>query len=49
MNIQIATAAEEQTNIASEINVSVIEINELAKVTFESSNGNKIMESNLSR
>ncbi|TBR41617.1 methyl-accepting chemotaxis protein [Marinomonas agarivorans] len=47
MNVQIATAAEEQTHVASEINASVVEINDLAKVTFESSNGNKEMSAKL--
>ena len=47
MNIQIATAAEEQTHVASEINVSVVEINDLATSTYESSNNNKNMASNL--
>ncbi|WP_375750412.1 methyl-accepting chemotaxis protein [Vibrio sp. HN007] len=40
MNNQIATAAEEQTHVASEINANVVEINDLAKATFESSNSN---------
>jgi len=48
MNVQIATAAEEQTHVASEINISVVEISDLAKATFESSNSNKGMASNLS-
>lgn len=47
MNVQIATAAEEQTHVASEINSSVVEINDLAKVTFESSSGNKQMSAKL--
>jgi methyl-accepting chemotaxis protein len=47
MNIQIATAAEEQTHVASEINTSIMEINDLAKSTYESSNSNKDMASNL--
>lgn len=47
MNIQIATAAEEQTYVASEINASVVEINDLATSTYESSNNNKTMASNL--
>lgn len=47
MNVQIATAAEEQTHVATEINVSIVSINDLAKTTFESSNNNKGMASNL--
>lgn len=47
MNVQIATAAEEQTHVASEINLSIVEINDLAKTTFESSNSNKGMATNL--
>lgn len=49
MNVQIATAAEEQTHVASEINVSIVEINDLAKMTYESSNMNKDMASHLSK
>ncbi|HAS8439919.1 TPA: methyl-accepting chemotaxis protein [Vibrio vulnificus] len=40
MNNQIATAAEEQTYVAAEINANVVEINDLAKSTYESSNNN---------
>ena len=47
MNAQIATAAEEQTHVATEINVSVVEINNLAKETYENSSNNKDMASNL--
>ena len=47
LNVQIATAAEEQTHVASEINISIVEINDLAKTTYESSNNNKGMASNL--
>lgn len=47
MNVQIATAAEEQTHVASEINVSIVEINDLAKETYESSSNNKVMATNL--
>ncbi|MEO9276151.1 methyl-accepting chemotaxis protein, partial [Marinomonas sp. 5E14-1] len=47
MNVQIATAAEEQTHVASEINVSIVSINDLAKTTYGSSNSNKNMASNL--
>ena len=47
MNAQIATAAEEQTQVASEINESIVEVNNLAKATYESSNNNKNMASNL--
>ena len=41
MNSQIATAAEEQTHVASEINESVVAINDLAKSTHEASDNNK--------
>ena len=47
MNVQIATAAEEQTHVASEINVSIVSINDLAKATYENSNNNKEMASDL--
>ena len=47
MNEQILTSSEEQTNVSSEINTSIVEINDLAKTTFESSNNNKKMSSNL--
>jgi len=47
MNAQIATSSEEQTHVSSEINTSIVEINDLAKVTFESSNNNKDMSTNL--
>ena len=47
MNAQIATSANEQTHVSSDINVSIVEINDLAKNTFESSNNNKEMSSNL--
>lgn len=47
MNVQIATAAEEQTHVAAEINQSVVQINDLAKVTFEGSSGNKKMSAKL--
>ena len=47
MNEQIATSSEEQTHVSSEINASIVEINDLAKNTFESSNNNKDMSKNL--
>lgn len=47
MNEQIATSSEEQKSVSSEINTSIVEINDLAKLTFESSNNNKNMSSNL--
>jgi len=47
MNAQIATSSQEQTHVSSEINTSIVEINDLAKVTFESSNNNKDMSTNL--
>lgn len=40
MNNQIATSAEEQTLVASEINMSIVGINDLAKVTCDSSHNN---------
>jgi methyl-accepting chemotaxis protein len=40
MNSQIATAAEEQTLVAADINTSVVGINDLAKSTFDSSESN---------
>lgn len=40
MNNQIATAAEEQTLVAGEINKSIVGINDIAKVTLESSGKN---------
>jgi methyl-accepting chemotaxis protein len=40
MNNQIATSAEEQTLVAGEINSSIVGINDLAKVTFDSSKDN---------
>jgi len=47
MNSQIATAAEEQTHVASEINQSVVAINDLAKSTHEASSNNKETASHL--
>lgn len=41
MNSQIATAAEQQTHVASGINESIVEINNSAKVTYDRSEGNK--------
>ncbi|MFC1234012.1 methyl-accepting chemotaxis protein [Vibrio sp. F74] len=43
MNNQIATAAEEQTHVAAEINVNVVEINDIAKSTFDRSKNNTRM------
>jgi methyl-accepting chemotaxis protein len=40
MNNQIATSAEEQTLVAGEINQSIVGINDIAKVTFDSSEKN---------
>ena len=47
MNDQIATAAEEQTHVASEINVSIVAINDLAKGTYETTDSNKKMAADL--
>jgi methyl-accepting chemotaxis protein len=47
MNAQIATAAEQQTHVASEINMSVNEVNNIAKLTYENSNKNKGMANSL--
>lgn len=46
MNSQIATAAEEQTHVASEINTNIVNVNDLAKSTFEQSkvNSNRARE-----
>ncbi|MDN2662573.1 methyl-accepting chemotaxis protein [Psychromonas sp. 14N.309.X.WAT.B.A12] len=40
MNNQIATSAEEQTLVAGEINQSIVGINDMAKMTFDSSANN---------
>ncbi|SJN56592.1 Methyl-accepting chemotaxis protein PctC [Vibrio ruber DSM 16370] len=40
MNSQIATAAEQQTHVSAEINASIVEINDLAKATAETSDDN---------
>lgn len=40
MNNQIATAAEEQTLVAGEINESIVDINDIAKVTLSTSDKN---------
>lgn len=40
MNNQIATSAEEQTLVAGEINQSIVGINDISKVTFDSSEKN---------
>lgn len=47
MNSQIATAAEEQTVVAAQINANVVEINDIAKSTFERSNNNASMAQEL--
>ncbi|WED29387.1 methyl-accepting chemotaxis protein [Vibrio sp. DW001] len=47
MNNQIATAAEEQTHVAAEINVNVVEINDIAKSTFDRSKNNTRMANQL--
>ena len=39
MNTQIATAAEEQTNVATDINKSIVSIRDLANKTAASSDG----------
>ncbi|WP_133012865.1 methyl-accepting chemotaxis protein [Marinomonas flavescens] len=49
MNNQIATAAEQQTQVASEINNSIIDINEMAKQTQQSSESSKALSSELLR
>jgi methyl-accepting chemotaxis protein len=48
MNAQIATAAEQQTLVAAEINSSIVGINDLAKTTFDSSENNSKMVEELS-
>jgi methyl-accepting chemotaxis protein len=47
MNTQIATAAEEQTLVAGEINASVVDINMLAKRTFDHSDSNASLAADL--
>lgn len=47
MNNQIATATEEQTQVANEINKSIEEINELARLTLHSSSDNRNLVNNL--
>jgi len=47
MNNQIATAAEEQTHVAGEINMSVVAINDLAKLTHTGSSNNKSIATHL--
>ncbi|WP_261841198.1 methyl-accepting chemotaxis protein [Aliamphritea ceti] len=47
MNGQIATAAEEQSAVAETINVSIVEINDLAKNTFDTSQENKQLAQSL--
>lgn len=47
MNNQIATAAEEQTHVAADINANVVEINDIAKSTYERSNNNTQMSQEL--
>jgi methyl-accepting chemotaxis protein len=48
MNSQITTFAEEQTTVAESINVSIFEINDLAKSTFDNSEKNKVLAQKLS-
>lgn len=48
MNNQIATAAEEQTHVAADINENVVKINDLAKSTYASSKENSVAANNLS-
>ena len=48
MNNQIATSAEEQTLVAGDINESIVEINDIAKVTFEGSANNSKRSEELS-
>ncbi|UGA53480.1 methyl-accepting chemotaxis protein [Vibrio sp. VB16] len=49
MNNQIATAAEEQTLVAAEINASIVGINDLAKETFENSENNSQQATKLTK
>ncbi|UGA57509.1 methyl-accepting chemotaxis protein [Vibrio sp. VB16] len=48
MNNQIATAAEEQTVVAAEINASIVDINDLAKNTYDNSMSNSQQATELS-
>ncbi|MFT6778689.1 MAG: methyl-accepting chemotaxis protein [Paraglaciecola sp.] len=47
MNCQIATATEQQTLVAEEINKSVVGINDLAKSTFDDSESNTVQAKQL--
>jgi methyl-accepting chemotaxis protein len=47
MNCQIATATEQQTLVAAEINKSVVGINDLAKSTFDDSESNTVQAKQL--
>lgn len=48
MNSQIAIAAEQQTSVAETINISIVEINDLAKATFDNSEENTSLAKELS-
>jgi len=48
MNAQIATAADQQTQVAEEISSTVIQINDLAKNTFDNSESNAQVAGDLS-
>ena len=40
MNNQIAVSAEQQTLVAADINQSIVDINDVAKMTFDSAGNN---------
>ncbi|KXO09575.1 methyl-accepting chemotaxis protein [Moritella sp. JT01] len=48
MNNQITTSAEEQKLVSGEINQNIVGINDIAKVTFDSSEKNTLSSQELS-
>jgi methyl-accepting chemotaxis protein len=47
MNNQIATAAEEQTVVAEDINNSIVSLNDMSKHTFDNAENNSKMAKSL--